>query len=696
MLARGPRDVISVILGSFIAAGTLDASAAPRAPLSSAPLLGTALAVPLRIGPGRGNGQRDLQSSRALTVVEPRRSSPAERTRRPNAGSANTPIPPLVELPPGPNAELVALRQAERRLFPRSVLRNPNADLPSAVPHAGPVLSVSGLPFGAARRKPAPGRESAPGLGWPVGLNLPNLPVAFEQSTLEYIRFYRESARGRAIADNWARKLGRYGPAIVAELAQQGLPTDLVYLSLIESGHNPTIVSSAGAAGLWQFIPESARAYGLTVDRWVDERLDPVRSTRAAARLLRDLERRFGTWDLAMAAYNMGHQGLTRSIRKYNTNDFWRLTRLEAALPWETALYVPKVMAVAIVMKNRGAFGLGHVEPDPAVSFETVLVPAGVSFANIATRAGVAKEEIASLNPHYLASRTPPASPEEPARRWAVHVPRGRGGAVARWLAEPAQVPRHATYRLRVGDTLASAAARLRIPEAELRGLNAIAHNEAPKPGTLLILPAGAADTRRPPPEGDSEELAVLPPLRFHYPDRERVYYRTLAGDDLARLAQAFKVRSADLVRWNGLDPDAHLQADMLLSVYVQKGERLDGVRHLRERNLQKRLEVASPGFFAHFEAEQGRQRLQISARDGDTLAGIGKRYGLSAGMMERINHFSRNQRLAAGTPVTVYAKSGPVETEVLLSRTPDPLPPVQPPYPAALPLAGASHRGGR
>src|SRR5690606_34255177 len=104
-----------------------------------------------------------------------------------------------------------------------------------------------------------------------------------------------------------------------------GLPKDLVWLSLIESGHNPLASSPAGAAGLWQFIPSSGRMYGLTVDRWVDERLDPRRSTRAAARFLSDLYQRFGSWELAMAAYNMGHAGLLRSVRKYNTNDFWRL-----------------------------------------------------------------------------------------------------------------------------------------------------------------------------------------------------------------------------------------------------------------------------------------------------------------------------------------------------------------------------------
>jgi hypothetical protein len=122
--------------------------------------------------------------------------------------------------------------------------------------------------------------------------------------------------------------------------------------------------------------------------------------------------------------------------------------------------------------------------------------------------------------------------------------------------------------------------------------------------------------------------------------------------------------------------------------VFVRKGAELDGVRFARERNAGKRLEAGSPSFLAHFEGEQGRQRLQIAAREGDTLQAIGRRYGLSAGMMERINHRARNERLVEGTPVVVYAKYGPAAAEQMFSRAPDPLPPVDPPHPAALPAA--------
>ena len=125
-------------------------------------------------------------------------------------------------------------------------------------------------------------------------------------------------------------------------LREQGLPEDLIWVSLVESGFDPAIRSPAGAAGLWQLMPDGARIYGLVVDRWIDERLDPERSTDAAARYLADLHRRFGAWELALAAYNMGYGGLLAAIRKYNTNDYWELSRFESGIPFETALYVPR------------------------------------------------------------------------------------------------------------------------------------------------------------------------------------------------------------------------------------------------------------------------------------------------------------------------------------------------------------------
>jgi membrane-bound lytic murein transglycosylase D len=686
----------------------------------------SALAAPdlanlhVRVGPGRGSGKRQVEAvaprqpatpaaAVAKTKREPERSHKLgkppkvpratlpedvvktavnDRLRRSIAGGATAD-----DLEAGgDDPELVELARAERQLFPATFAprRGDESALPAPLASRGPRLSASGLPLGApAEQWPRP----APREPWPQGLSLPNIPVQLEQRTLDFVKFYRDTERGRQLAESWARKAGRYVPAIQSELARAGLPTDLVWMSLIESGHNPTIRSRAGAVGLWQFMPETARCYGLTVDRWVDERLDPLRATQGAALYLSDLERRFGTWELAMAAYNMGHYGLTRSVRRYNTNDFWRLSRLEAALPWETALYVPKILAIAIVMKNRRAFGLGDVPLDPAISFDTIYVPGGVPLAEIAPLVKLPEAALASMNPQLLSALTPPASAADPARLWPVRVPRGAAAELAErppnWQAH---VVVRGTYRVRLGDTVASIAERLRGTPEELAALNEIDDGERLGPGTVLLVPAtfgvAAPDGERLPPREDSESVVVLPPSRFSYPDRERVFYRVLPGDTVEAVATAFAVRPEELVLWNGLEERAKLQSEMVLSVFVPRTAELQGVRFARERNAGKRLEAGSPSFLSHFEAEQGRQRLSLSAREGDTLAAIGRRYGLSAGMMERINHRARNERLKEGTPVVVYAKYGPVSAAQILSRAPDPLPPVDPPHPAALPAA--------
>ncbi len=669
----------------------------------------------VRIGPGRGEGKRQIEpvtarardalpapivprdSERTHKVGKPPKVPRAtlpddairtlvnDKLRRSIAGGAT--VDDLGAAADDP--ELLALQRAERQLFPDVASgRHPEGvgALPSPLLPAGPNVSASGLPLG-----PPSDTWQRPSMPepWPRGLSLPNIPVQLEQRTLEYVKFYRDSERGRQLAESWARKAGRYVPAVQAELARAGLPTDLVWMSLIESGHNPTIRSPAGAAGLWQFIPDTARCYGLTVDRWVDERLDPLRSTQAAASYLSDLKSRFGSWELAMAAYNMGHGGLMRSVRRYNTNDFWRLVRLEAALPWETALYVPKILAIAIVMKNRRAFGLGDVPMDPAISFDTIYVPGGVPLADIALRANMPVEALASLNPQLLTSLTPPASRDEPARQWPVHVPRGLGASLSEASRSFSRLLL-GTYRVRLGDTLASVAERLRGPVETLAAQNQLDEGDRLTPGSVLLVPAtfevAVADGDRLPPREDTESVVVLPPSSFVYADRERVFYRLLPGDTLDSVATAFGVRPEELVLWNGLEEHARLQSEMVLSVFVPKGAELSGVRFARERNTGKRLDAGSPAFLAHFEAEQGRQRLSISAREGDTLQAIGRRYGLSAGMMERINHRARSERLSEGTPVVVYAKYGPVGAEQIWSRLPDPLPPVDPPHPSDLP----------
>ena len=325
--------------------------------------------------------------------------------------------------------ELQALRAAEKVLFPEPLAGAQTGwswDLLGPPVSDGPDLFASGVPP-SSHLEPLATGERAADAAWLRRLQLPNLPVRFDERVVKYLKLYRDSPSGRTIARAWAKKSGRYVRTLQKMLAAAHLPTDLVWLSLIESGHNPTIRSPAGAAGLWQFIPSTGRMYGLTVDRWVDERLDPRRSTEAAIRCLSDLHQRFGSWNLAMAAYNMGHGGLARAIRKFNSNDFWDLSRYEAGIPWETTLYVPKIFAIAIVMNNPRAFGIDGIRPSAPEPFDIVTIAPGVLLSRVAAAAEVSVSVLEELNPQFLSGRAPPSTVRTSQVRWPVRVPAGKG-----------------------------------------------------------------------------------------------------------------------------------------------------------------------------------------------------------------------------------------------------------------------------
>lgn len=565
-----------------------------------------------------------------------------------------------------PDPELRALHDAERVLFPK-----PLPGLESGWSHKLPEptengLSASGVPQGVAGEIPLADELRLEGKEWLRSLALPNMPVALNTRVVRYLEFYRDTPRGQAIARTWAQKVGRYTPAMKAVFTRFSLPTDLVYLSLIESGHNPTIFSPAGAAGLWQFIPESGRIYGLTVDRWVDERLDPQRSTEAAARYLSDLRRRFGSWELAMAAYNMGQTGLLKVMRQYNTNDFWRLTEYEAALPWETTLYVPKIQAIAIVMNNRKAFGLADIEPDLPVSFDTVYVDESTGLDQVAQAAALPIESVRALNPHYLAGRAPPNVKRGERTRWPVYVPTGFGTKVAQALSQAktpagAVAPQATSVLVRQGDNLETVAYRHRTTPDVLQRLNQIRGDESLRSGSVLLVPALASgDTLL----EDREDYVVVPLNGFSFPGREQWFYRVRNGDTVPDVSRAFGITTSELVRWNGLDADANLQADMILQVFIPQGADLSRVRAVRPTQTQL-LIAGSPEFIEFFEAQKGRSRVVVAAQEGDTLSKVGGRYGMSVSMMERINRYSRDKQLKAGEPVVVYTKRKVSKTEL-------------------------------
>ncbi|HYQ43654.1 MAG TPA: transglycosylase SLT domain-containing protein [Polyangiaceae bacterium] len=553
--------------------------------------------------------------------------------------------------------ELRSLKAAERVLFPRpltGVEPGWSWDLPEAVGKVGPEVITQGAPSlrpSGARREAV---EGAPDAVWLKSLSMPNLPIVLDEFVIKYLRFYRDSPSGKAIARVWTRKSGRYATAMRSELARAGVPTELVWLSMIESGHNPTIVSPAGAAGLWQFMPDAGRTYGLTVDRWVDERLDPERSTQAASRYLSDLYRRFGSWELAIASYNMGYGGLARSIRKFNSNDFWELVRYEAGVPWETTLYVPKIFALSIVMNNKKAFGLDTVELDSPESFDVVQVGPSVALADVARSAGVSEAEITALNPAYLAGRTPPAAAGSSKPSWRVHVPAGKGvqctAALARIASDDDALQ---TYLTKFGETVESIANAHGVSEARLRAINHVEPKEQLVAGTVLLVPRTPRTASTPP----NDEVVVVPPREFAYAERSRLFYRVLSGDTLSRVANVFGVSVADIGLWNALDENARLQSGMALQLFVDKRKSFSA-RTINPSETRV-LVAGSPEFYDYFEGQNGRKRVVVGARENDTLATLGKRYGMTVGSMERINRRSRTDKLHAGESIVVYVDRG-------------------------------------
>lgn len=235
---------------------------------------------------------------------------------------------------------------------------------------------------------------------------------------------------------------------------EAGLPDELAYLALIESNFRPGALSPSGAVGLWQFVPCTARQYGLQINSWVDERRDPVKSTRAAAAYLKDLHKFFGRWYLAMAAYNAGQAAIERAMQTAGQKDFWGLSN-KAQISEETRNFVPKFVAVSLIAGNTKKYGFDELIYDLPIEYEEVEVGGNVSLTRLAELTGSHPQTIQDLNPELLQPHTPPGE-----SRFAVKLPAGSGNLVARAQQEQsdAELAEVVTHEVKKGETLFSIA----------------------------------------------------------------------------------------------------------------------------------------------------------------------------------------------------------------------------------------------
>lgn len=317
-----------------------------------------------------------------------------------------------------------------------------------------------------------------------------DIPIVRNEYVDRFVEMFEQRQSDRMAL--YLKRSGRYEGMIREKLRERGMPEDLLFLSMVESGFNPNARSKASAVGLWQFMAATGRLYGLRIDAYVDERRDPERSTDAALRYLSDLHQQLGSWSLAAAAYNTGGNRVARIMRevtgaeKGQESDFWRI---RSRLPSETREYVPLIYAAAIIGKEPQRYGLDDVERLMPLRVEKVEVPGGTALSAVARAVGVDTDDIEELNPQLIQARTPPGKP------YPVRVPLGRAPMFAANFrksptVEAAPVKQPATHRVATGESLSTIARRHGITVAALQRENDMGKRTVIRPGQMLKIPA--------------------------------------------------------------------------------------------------------------------------------------------------------------------------------------------------------------
>lgn len=317
-----------------------------------------------------------------------------------------------------------------------------------------------------------------------VAATVSQLPLEENDEVLRYINFF-SSERGKRTLIAGLKRAGKYKDMIRRILNEEGVPQELIYLAQAESGFYPRALSRAAAAGMWQFVQFRGREYGLNQTPWSDDRLDPEKATRAAARHLRDLYQQFGDWYLAMAAYNCGPGCVAKAVQRTGYADFWEL-RSRNALPRETTNYVPLIVAMTIMVKNARDYGIQDIVPDAPLEYDTVEMGTNTSLALLADLADVGLPELRELNPSLHKDMVPAGSP--------ARIPKGSLENVVASInmIPPDKRASSRTHRVQDGETLASIANRYRTAPSSIAAVNRAAMDDL-RPGDLVVIPVAYA-----------------------------------------------------------------------------------------------------------------------------------------------------------------------------------------------------------
>lgn len=490
-----------------------------------------------------------------------------------------------------------------------------------------------------------------------------DLPVVENDKVRYFIDYYAK--RGSRGFRRWLERSGRYLPMMQAVFAEEGLPLDLAYLAMIESGFNVKACSRANAVGPWQFIASTGKMYDLHNEWWRDERRDPVKATKAAARHLRDLHARFnGDWPLAIAAYNAGPGKVSQAIRRTGSRDFWKISRGKH-LRAETRNYLPKLFAVLHIAKSPGKYGFENLCYQAPLVYDEVELPSSTDLDIVARLCDVKYEDIQKLNPELKRWCTPPGI-----KNYRLRIPAGKRDAFLKaYVKIPAnRRANYRHYRVRSGDTLGALAVRYGIRSRDIMVLNRIKNPRALRIGSDLILPLRPDYSKTP-----------VATLGDDYVRSKTRSYKVRKGDSLWRIARRFNVSTAQLAAWNGMRVNAVLRPGKVLRVAggssrrtvvtgsyrVRSGDNLWTIAKKRNVTVSQlcawnglgKNSLLKPGMVLKFSGTTGSEksrRIIYKVRSGDSLWSISRRFDLAIGQIRSWNNLGQKHVLQPGQKLTL------------------------------------------
>jgi membrane-bound lytic murein transglycosylase D len=471
--------------------------------------------------------------------------------------------------------------------------------------------------------------------------NVFDFPVVDNEKVRYFVNYF--SGPVHKTMRTWLERSTRYLPMMQEVFAETGLPQDLVYLAMIESGFNNKALSRARASGPWQFMEGTGRMYGLSNDWWYDERRDPEKATRAAARHLADLYRMFdGDWYLAMAAYNAGAGKIRRAIERYDTRDFWELTH-GSYLKDETKHYVPKMLAALLIAKHPERYGFTELNYQEPLAYEQVELDSVTDLEVIARLAGSDYETIKRLNPELKRWSTPPGKSSYPVR-----LPVGSAVAFAEQYAQLPMNQRanFVAHKVVKGDTPAALARRYGVRTDDLLRFNQVRDARSLRIGQNLLIPLN-------PDTGNLSLADLREALRDDAPagrsSKATVQkYTVRSGDSLWKIAKRYQVTEQQLRSWNKLDKKALLRVGQKL--VINGGAPKSHVA----------TAAAKPKAAAKPAGKSQAQKIVYQVRAGDTLWGISRQFAVNTAQIRDWNQLPANPVLRPGQRLTLLVKDQP------------------------------------